>query len=136
MTEEQIKQKFKETYPDFMRGDEPLSPYFDLFESGYEQAEAEERINTLEYRCENIKDTDTMELVALQRQIADLEAQLEQEKNLSQCRLDHNEQLREMIEKAKELLKQWVELYKPKLEGYPIPPIQEQTEQFLSEVEK
>lgn len=38
--------------------------------------------------------------------------------------------------KAKELLKQWVELYKPKLEGYPITPIQEQTEQFLSEVEK
>ena len=32
---------------------------------------------------------------------------------------------------AKDLLKQWVELYKPKLEGYPITPIQEQTEQFL-----
>ena len=41
------------------------------------------------------------------------------------------------LTKAKELLKQWVELYKPKLEGYPITPIQEQTEQFLdSEVEK
>lgn len=38
---------------------------------------------------------------------------------------------------AKELLKRWVELSKPKLEGYPIPPIQEQTEHFLnSEVEK
>ena len=32
---------------------------------------------------------------------AELEAQIEQEKNLSQCRLDHNEQLREMIEKMK-----------------------------------
>lgn len=40
------------------------------------------------------------------------------------------------LNKAKELLKKWVELYKPKLEGYPITPIQEQTEQFLNEVEK
>ena len=40
------------------------------------------------------------------------------------------------LTKAKELLKKWVELSKPKLEGYPITPIQEQTEQFLSEVEK
>ena len=39
------------------------------------------------------------------------------------------------LTKAKELLKHWIELYKPKLEGYPITPIQEQTEQFLSEVE-
>lgn len=42
----------------------------------------------------------------------------------------------EQLTKARELLKKWVELYKPKLEGYPITPIQEQTEQFLNEVEK
>ena len=41
------------------------------------------------------------------------------------------------LTKAKELLAKWVELCKPKLEGYPITPIQEQTEQFLNnEVEK
>lgn len=39
MTETQIKQKFKETYPDFMRGDEPLSPYFDIWEYGIEIAQ-------------------------------------------------------------------------------------------------
>ena len=39
------------------------------------------------------------------------------------------------LTKAKELLKKWVELYKPKLEGYPITPIQEQTEQFLKDCE-
>lgn len=45
--------------------------------------------------------------------------------------------LSKQLTKAKELLVKWVELYKPKLEGYPITPIQEQTEQFLnSEVEK
>ena len=31
MTDEEIKQKFKETYPDFMYGDTPLSPYFDIW---------------------------------------------------------------------------------------------------------
>ena len=42
------------------------------------------------------------------------------------------------IRSAERTLKQWVELYKPKLEGYPITPIQEETENFLkeSEVEK
>lgn len=44
--------------------------------------------------------------------------------------------LADQLTKAKELLAKWVELYKPKLEGYPITPIQEQTEQFISEVEK
>ena len=49
----------------------------------------------------------------------------------------HSAYVEKKLTKAKELLKQWVELYKPKLEGYPITPIQEQTEQFLnSEVEK
>ena len=43
----------------------------------------------------------------------------------------------EQLTKARELLRKWVELFKPKLEGYPITPIQEQTEQFLnSEMEK
>lgn len=40
------------------------------------------------------------------------------------------------LTKAKKLLAKWVELYKPKSEGYPITPIQEQTEQFLKEIEK
>ena len=40
------------------------------------------------------------------------------------------------LEEAKQLLKKWVELFKPKLEGYPITPIQEQTEQFLNNLEK
>ena len=34
----------------------------------------------------------------------ELEAQLEQEKNLSQCRFDHNEQLRKTVEKARNLV--------------------------------
>ena len=41
MTEEEIKQKFKETYPDYMRGDTPLSPYYDIFCYGIELMEQE-----------------------------------------------------------------------------------------------
>ena len=81
MNEEEL---FCKLFPEYVVNGKPLSPYFDLFESGYEQsekriaeleeenAEAKERIKTLEYRCENIKDTDTMELVALQKENAEL----------------------------------------------------------------
>ena len=40
----------------------------------------------------------------------------------------------QQLTKATKLLTKWVELYKPKLEGYPITTIQEQTEQFLKEI--
>ena len=31
MTDEEIKQKFKEVYPEYMYGDTPLSPYYDIW---------------------------------------------------------------------------------------------------------
>ena len=53
MTEAQIKQKFKETYPDLMRGDEPLSPYFDIWEYGIELAteELQDQIEKMKNWC-------------------------------------------------------------------------------------
>lgn len=42
----------------------------------------------------------------------------------------------EQLTKAKELLAKWVELFKPKGGNIPPTPIQIDTEQFLSEVEK
>lgn len=39
------------------------------------------------------------------------------------------------LSKAKALLAKWIELYKPKLEDFPKPPIQVDTEQFLKETE-
>jgi len=47
MTEKQIKQKFKETYPDFMCGDEPLSPYFDIWEYAIEITTKELQVKTV-----------------------------------------------------------------------------------------
>ena len=41
------------------------------------------------------------QLTEKDKQIAELEAQLEREQNLNQCLSDHNEQLRELIEKMK-----------------------------------
>lgn len=43
MTDEEIKYKFKESYPDLMRGDTPLSPFFDIFEYGIETGEREQK---------------------------------------------------------------------------------------------
>ena len=50
MTEEQLKQKFKETYPEYMCGDTPLSPYWDIWCYAIEIAEKEtqEQITRLE----------------------------------------------------------------------------------------
>ncbi len=40
------------------------------------------------------------------------------------------------LTKAKELLKKWVELFKPKVGNIPPTPIQVETEQFLKDLEK
>ena len=50
----------------------------------------------------------------------------------STCKTE-NIEMKKQLTKAKDLLAKWVELFKPKLEGYPITPIQEQTEQFLKD---
>lgn len=71
-----------------------------------ENAEAKERIKTLEYRCENIKDTDTMELVALQRENAELKEKL----NFS-TQYYQGEKAKEQLTKAKEILKAVVDFY-------------------------
>ena len=42
----------------------------------------------------------------------------------------------ENLTKAKELLTKWVELFKPKVGNIPSTPIQVETEQFISELEK
>ena len=71
----------------------------------------------------------------LQKENAELKETVLQFQKDSYCGVCHFK-TKTQLKQAKEFLKRWVELSKPKLEGYPIPPIQEQTEQFLSEVEK
>ena len=78
MTEEEY---FRKNYPDSCYGDKPLSPHWDFFQDGVEFGERQS-----------------------EKKIEELEAQLEQEKNLSQCRLDHNEQLRETVKKARSIV--------------------------------
>lgn len=71
----------------------------------------------------------------LEKRIADLEkenAELKSEKGCETCtKFDEMN-----LTKAKELLAKWVELYKPKSNIALPTPIQVDTEQFLSEVEK
>lgn len=80
MNEEQIKQKFKETYPDFMRGDEPLSPYFDIWEYGIELATKELQQDAIDL----LKDIDDInkqheeEVNALEAQIEKMKSDIKQ----------------------------------------------------------
>lgn len=53
MTEEKIKQKFKEQYPDFTNGENPLSPYFDIFSYAIELAEQEKDKQIEELKAQN-----------------------------------------------------------------------------------
>ena len=50
MTEEEL---FCKLFPEYVVNGKPLSPYFDLFESGYEQSE--KRIEELEAQIEKMK---------------------------------------------------------------------------------
>jgi chemotaxis regulatin CheY-phosphate phosphatase CheZ len=82
----------------------------------------ENRINDLEQRNKDLVDCSSRLLshaAAVTKRVVELEKE--------------NADQKDQLTKAKELLAKWVELYKPKLEGYPITPIQEQTEQFLKE---
>ena len=99
MTEEQIKQKFKETYPDFMRGDEPLSPYFDIWEYGIEIAtkelqEENERLakHILELQRDKGRLADENKRISIQyaeetdETIKELEKQIEKMKCCENCK--------------------------------------------------
>ena len=104
----------------------------------------ENRITELEKACEETQELLDKQIEAtymLDKENAELKNKLEH-RNCVDCS-NHSSKLRmrtleleKECTKAKQLLAKWVELFKPKLEGYPITPIQEQTEQFLSEVAK
>ena len=79
-------------------------------------------------------------IMEMRKRIAELEkenAELKEKyaKNITDCDICDT-YCNSQLTKAKELLKQWVELFKPKGGNIPPTPIQVDTEQFLSEVEK
>jgi chromosome segregation ATPase len=102
--------------------------------------ELEEKLANADYQLEG-RDLEIKELEKENAELKDyrLKTLKEQQTGIQKYALNLEHKLNwydDKLTKAKELLKKWVELYKPKLEGYPITPIQEQTEQFLNEVEK
>lgn len=84
MTDEEIKQKFKETYPDFMRGDTPLSPYFDIWCYGIELFTEE-----MQQDLDKIRETCELSLECKQhdfdRKLKELETQIEKMKCFKNC---------------------------------------------------
>ena len=111
MTNEQIKQKFKETYPDLMRGDTPLSPYFDIWEYAIETA-----TNELQGELENWK--------------SEWQEQVQKATDEGYARTLQTIQLT----KAKEIIKKLIALNRKE---WIYSDVREEAEQFLnSEVEK
>lgn len=79
----------------------------------------------------------------LQQENAELKKELVEKRQLldlteREWTKDLNKQIhfKTQLTKAKELLAKWVELFKPKGGNIPPTPIQVETEQFISEVEK
>lgn len=88
-----------------------------IFIQGYRQSE--KRIEELEQENAELKD----ELKDANEKVVHLTC-------------NQNKDLKYKLTKAKDLLAKWVELYQPKSDTFLPTPIQVDTEQFLSEVEK
>ena len=91
------------------------------------------KIMELEQQIEELQEKHKQEILDLVLSNSSERAKLESDFMICEKNADT---YYDLLTKAIKLLKQWVELYKPKLEGYPITPIQEQTEQFIKEIEK
>ena len=81
MSEEEL---FCKLFPEYAVNGKPLSPYFDLFESGYEQAEKR--------------------IAELEEENAELKKQLEMSNKVYNDNLDYSHHIEEQLTKAKELL--------------------------------
>ena len=105
MNEEEL---FCKLYPEYVVNGKPLSPYFDLFESGYEQSE--NRIADLEKKnkvlAQNLEDTEIINN-ALEKENAELKAELSENK-VADCHIVNG--LCEQLTKAKEIIKDLLSL--------------------------
>lgn len=89
MIDEQIKQKFAEAYPDFMRGDEPLSPYIDIWEYAIETMEENKLLKT---QLDALSDgVDWKSILEKNEQIKKLQEQIENMKCCQNCK--HHQRL-------------------------------------------
>ena len=105
MNEEEL---FCKLFPEYAVNGKPLSPYFDLFESGYEQSE--NRIADLEKKnkvlAQNLEDTEIINN-ALEKENAELKAELSENK-VADCHIVNG--LCEQLTKAKEIIKDLLSL--------------------------
>ena len=142
MNEEKL---FCKLFPDYAVNGKPLSPYFDFFESGYEQAE--NRIEKLEKVCQDLSDKfdyQVKQVMKLEKENANLKEELKNWKD------EWQEQVQKatdegyartlqtiQLSKAKEIINKLIELVEFLNEDNVKEPIVAEAEKFLnSEVEK
>ena len=96
MNEEEL---FCKLFPEYVVNGKPLSPYFDLFESGYEQAE--NRIAELETRCNEL----FLQTCEQAEKIKELNAEIENDRDLPA--IAYMQGVEKQKKKDEEELKKW-----------------------------
>ena len=96
MNEEEL---FCKLFPEYVVNGKPLSPYFDLFESGYEQAE--NRITELETRCNEL----FLQTCEQAEKIKELNAEIENDRDLPA--IAYMQGAEKQKKKDEEELKKW-----------------------------
>lgn len=140
MTDEEIEQKFKETYPDYMYGDTPLSPYYDIFCYGIELMEQE--IETLKHNKKTVAHLSSCISDIQKKKIADLEKKVKEYEYLGIKELQAdaerlakgNNYLTEQLEQAKIMLKDVISSYNHD-ERFTFEKVLKRAEQFIKENE-
>lgn len=125
MNEEEL---FCKLYPEYSVNGKPLSPYFDLFESGYEQSE--KQIEELEKENAELK----LKVTALENANRAMVKELDDTTSGGLSVLENVVRSKEQLTKAKEIIKEILEEDNYSL-GLP-KELRLKTEQFLKEVEK
>ena len=143
MNEEEL---FCKLFPDYTVNGKPLSPYFDLFESGFEQAE--KRITELEKEVERITVAYNNCAKDNYKKISELEKENAELKEVINNDVDKKiyvqlakkaelaDVQKEQLTKATELLKWFVWYFREDYNNVPYKHKVGEAEQFLSEVEK
>ena len=146
MNEEEL---FCKLFPEYVVNGKPLSPYFDLFESGYEQAE--KRIAELEETNADLKQSldwanereseDVKRIADLEKENAELKKQPEMSNKVYNDNLDYSHHIEEQLTNAKDHIKKLLDCLKQDTNdpqtNYYVCQYMDKAEQFLnSEVEK
>lgn len=149
----EIDELFCKRYPEYSVNGKPLSPYFDVFEEGYEQAEKEyeeqiehlrEERNYFQEKCEDIElnyycdHKGGCKVQELEKENAELREEVNILDNCNRLGDVITEAYKEQLTKATKFLNEFMRISKASDEDFEhdYSELIGETEQFLKEIEK